>query len=169
MYVGYEYTSNVRFYSGNANGVGTQKMILLANGNFGIGTDSPSAKLHVGGNFLATGEVTAYSDARLKSDIEVVKSKGRLRPVTFFKDGSRHVGLIAQDVQLLCPEAVSDAGEWLALNYTGALSYALAGVYGELDALGLAVSSVRSEVYELREENRKLKERINVLENRLVE
>ena len=49
LYIGYDYTDNVRFYSGNNNGTGTEKMTLLSNGNFGIGTTSPSQKLDVNG------------------------------------------------------------------------------------------------------------------------
>ena len=72
--------------------------------------------------------------------------------MSFIKDGSRHVGLIAQEVQMLCPESVHD-GEYLSLNYSGALCYGFAGVYSEID--------------ELKEENRKLKERVNELERRV--
>ncbi len=110
------------------------------------------ASISAAGNFLANGEITAYSDIRLKSGINNIVSRGRLRPVSFTKDGSRHVGLIAQEVQLLCPESVFD-GEYLSLNYSGALCYALAGVYSEIDVL--------------KEENRKLKERVNELERRI--
>lgn len=49
LYIGYDYTDDVRFYSGNNNGTGTEKMTLLSNGNFGIGTTSPSQKLDVNG------------------------------------------------------------------------------------------------------------------------
>ena len=110
------------------------------------------ASISANGNMLVNGEVTAYSDVRLKSCITDIVSRGRLRPVSFIKDGSRHVGLIAQEVQTLCPESVLD-GEYLSLNYSGALCYALAGVYSEID--------------ELKKENRQLKEKVNELERRI--
>lgn len=100
------------------------------------------------GNVLANGEVTAYSDARLKQSIrDVVPLHGcRLRPVSYYKDGARHVGLIAQDVQPLCPEAVHTAGEYLALSYNAALVYGFAGVYSEIDALRERVRELETEV-----------------------
>ncbi len=104
------------------------------------------------GNVLANGEVTAYSDRRLKQEIrEVVVQRGcRLRPVSYYKDGARHVGLIAQDVQPLCPEAVYDSGEYLALSYNAALVYGFAGVYSEIDALRERVRELETEVKRLK-------------------
>lgn len=56
LYIGYDYTNNVRFYSGNASGTGTQKAILLANGNVGIGTTAPEYKLDVNGSIRANSQ-----------------------------------------------------------------------------------------------------------------
>jgi len=65
------------------------------------------------GNFTATGDVTTNSDARLKENIEVVdealaKVIG-MRGVYFNKKdapGVRKIGLIAQEVEAIIPEAV---------------------------------------------------------------
>ena len=79
---------------------------------------SISKKLFVGG------DVTAYSDERLKDNVEVIENAGEkvaaLRGVTFThkSDGTESTGVIAQDVQKVLPEAVSedDAG-MLAVKY----------------------------------------------------
>lgn len=123
------------------------------------------------GNILATGEVTAYSDARLKSDIRTIERGGRLRPVSFIKDGSRHVGLIAQEVQMLCPDVVSvgnDPDHLLSLNYSGALCYGFAGVYNELDRHETRIRELERNNQHLKSENESLKQKINYLERRLV-
>lgn len=86
---------------------------ILTTGSVGVNV-SPTEKLHVGGNILATGNVTAYSDIRVKSDIEPVKdaltSVLRLRGVTFTRIGQeeegRQLGLIAQEVERVVPEVV---------------------------------------------------------------
>ncbi|MDE7460242.1 MAG: shufflon system plasmid conjugative transfer pilus tip adhesin PilV [Paramuribaculum sp.] len=128
-------------------------------------------EMHSNGNFLATGEVTAYSDERLKSGIEAITRGKRLRPVTFYKDGSRHVGLLAQEVQRLCPEAVTVGNDplgLLSLNYSGALAYGFAGVYNELDGHEARIRELERDNQTLKRENESLKQKINYLERRLV-
>lgn len=71
-------------------------------------------------NILAGGDVTAYSDARLKSDIRPLTNRGFIEPKTYIKGGKRSIGFLAQDVMAIYPELVTDTGgadHWLALNY----------------------------------------------------
>ena len=44
---------------------------------------------------LATGEVTAYSDARLKTNIQPLENRGYITPVTYKKDSKDSIGFIA--------------------------------------------------------------------------
>jgi hypothetical protein len=94
----------------------TDGFVVNAN-NVGIGNfsgDDPSQKLHVKGNILATGNVTAYSDEKLKDDIQVignaVEKVKQLRGVTFIRndieDNKRQTGIIAQEVEKVLPEVV---------------------------------------------------------------
>ena len=101
-----------------------------AGGNVGIGTTSPSEKLHVVGNILATGNVTAYSDERLKEDIQPIPDALdkvlSLNGVTYTRNDlddttRRYAGLIAQDVQAVLPEAISDSNGALALDYNATI------------------------------------------------
>lgn len=108
------------------------------------------------GNMLVTGEITAYSDARLKRDIRNVVARGRLRPVSYIKDGARHVGLLAQEVDELCPEAVTETQtdeRYLALCYNAALVYGFAGVYSEIDELRERVRELETELQRYRRAN----------------
>jgi hypothetical protein len=74
------------------------------------------------GNIIASGEVTAYSDARLKSNIHTLDYRGRLIPRHYVKDGKQSIGFIAQEVQTLYPELVlgyDKSRPYLSLNYNG--------------------------------------------------
>ena len=96
--------------------------------NFGLDSDnviriggwSASANrwvLDMSGNMTAAGNVTAYSDIRLKDNIELIKNAvekvGQLNGVTFTRNDQedktrRHTGVIAQEVEKVLPEVVSE-------------------------------------------------------------
>ena len=72
------------------------------------------------GTLTATGEVTAYSDIRLKTDIQPLKNRGYIKPVTYKKDGKYSIGFIAQEVKELYPELVIEDNtedKYLSVNY----------------------------------------------------
>ena len=90
----------------------TELMRVQSSGNVGIGTTSPTEKLHVSGNIKATGTVTTGSSRSLKKDIESLSEKEailalqKLKPVKFcYKtdDKEQNIGFIAEDV----PELVA--------------------------------------------------------------
>ena len=106
-----------KMYIQDANSV--NKVVLNTNGdsyfdggNFGIGITSPTEKLHVSGNILASGDITAYSDDSLKTNVQVIDNAvgkvEQLRGVTFdrIEDGSTSTGVIAQELKEVLPEAV---------------------------------------------------------------
>lgn len=102
------------------------------------------------GSIYAFGNVTAYSDVRLKTNIELIPDAldkiCQLRGVTYDRrdiDGiGRQTGVIAQEVQAVLPEAVMQADD-----EQGTLSVA----YGNLVGLLVeAVKELRAEVRELR-------------------
>ena len=79
---------------------------------FRTGGGSNTATLDSSGNFTATGNVTAYSDARLKTDIHTINDAlsicGKLRGVSYkwIADGKAGIGVIAQEVEEVIPEVV---------------------------------------------------------------
>jgi hypothetical protein len=102
------------------------------NGNVGIGVTENSSiyRLQVNGKIFASDEIYALSDIRMKTDIQPLSnSLEKITKLTGFTylllDGhERHMGLSAQDVQAVAPEAVKE-------DEQGRLSVA----YGNLVAL----------------------------------
>lgn len=125
--------------------VNSAKNTVLNVGNVGIGVTSPSQKLHVSGNILATGEVTAYSDIRLKKNIKPLTPRGTLKPVTYEKDGKQSIGFIAQDVQKIYPELVTEEKtdeKYLSLNY----AQLTAVLYAEILELKAEIKQLKDKI-----------------------
>jgi hypothetical protein len=149
------------------NGTGT---VFCSSGKFGIGNNTsfaPSQKLHVDGNILATGAVTALSDMRRKSPVSEVNTRiedlAKL-PIFYYKwkmgyDDDMHIGTSAQEVQKLFPELVIGK-EDLSVNYP-----VLGTTLGILNSRKL--TSHEKEIKALKKENKALKERIKALEDRV--
>jgi len=98
---------------------------INASGNVGIGTTSPTARLHVSGSTIITGslnvsanitclsltetstEAVKYNIIPLTSQLDNVL---KLKPVSFnYKTNDKHsIGLIAEDVSKVYPEFTSD-------------------------------------------------------------
>ena len=131
------------FQGGNGGG---ERMMIRYDGNVGIGTDAPSEKLHVSGNILATGNITAYSDKNLKENIEpilnAVEKVQQLNGVTYNRNDledttKRYAGIIAQDLQAVLPEAV-EGDSILRVDYNatiGLLIEAIKELKTEVDDL----------------------------------
>ena len=82
------------------------------------------------GNFTATGNITAYSDRRVKRDFEPIENAlekiSQLEGMTYIRtdmsDGNRrYAGLIAQDVEKVLPEAVHEVEDHKVLDYNGTI------------------------------------------------
>ena len=98
--------------------------------------------IDVSGNLTATGNVTAYSDERLKSDVETLDGSKvyNMRGVSFTKDGEAGSGVIAQELQKVAPELVHEGGEYLSVAYGNLVGYLIE-----------AVKDLKAEVDELKE------------------
>lgn len=151
-------------------GVNGHSTVFCSSGNFGIGKNtsfSPSQKLHVDGNILATGAVTALSDIRYKSKVSNVNTRvddiANL-PIFYYKwkykdDDDMHIGTSAQAVKILFPELVIGTEE-LSVNY-GVLGTTI----GILNSRNLMEYDRRIKFLEM--ENNALRERIKALEDRV--
>jgi hypothetical protein len=122
---------------------------LVVAGGVGI-----AEKLYVGSSITATGDITAFSDARLKKNVKIIENALEkvqdLNGYTFERtdiDVGRQTGVIAQEVMHVLPEAVSFNDEG---KYTVA--------YGNM--VGLLIESIKelnSQVTTLKAELEKLK------------
>jgi hypothetical protein len=115
--------------NGDSLSASNSMMVLSPNGYVGVGkgftnsTTAITAQLHVRGNILSTGEITAYvaSDRRLKENIKPIISAldyiNKLNPVSYnwnarakelnpMKSDSLDYGLIAQEVENVLPGVV---------------------------------------------------------------
>lgn len=111
------------------------------------------------GSVVASGEVTAYSDARLKSNIHTLDYRGRLIPRHYVKDGKQSIGFIAQEVQTLYPELVLGQDKnrpYLSLNYNGCTA-----------VLSAQLNHVEDEVTMLKNKVRELEIKVSVLTEQL--
>jgi hypothetical protein len=130
---------------------GIEVIRINSSSNVGISTLSPTEKLHVIGNILASGNVTGYSDETLKDNIQTIPDAldkvTQLRGVEFDRkdiEGNPHnIGVIAQEVEKIIPEVV-------ATHEDGIKSVA----YGNL--VGLLIEAIK----ELKEEVNELKARL---------
>lgn len=128
--------------------------IYYSVGNVGVGTTTPTERMHVVGNVFATGSFMSTSDRTFKDDLRVIGSPlekvSGLTGYTFRRTppsapdapAARETGLIAQDVAAILPEAVSRQSD-------GTLSIA----YGNLAGLFVeAIKELRARVATLEAE-----------------
>lgn len=146
---------------------GLVKMTILSEGNVGIGTLEPTHLLSVNGTAGKTdgGSWSVFSDRRLK-DLHGSYDKGlteilALQPVLFnYKANNpldlpsdvEEIGLVAQEVQEIFPEAVK-------VSQNGYLDF-------NMHAVNVAFINA---IKELKAENDNLQEKVNDLESRLAE
>lgn len=137
----------------------------ITSGKVGVGTTSPGYKLHVNGSVDGVGAYNNLSDRRFKKDIRsltnALEKLTRLQGVSFdwrreehpemqFEEG-RQIGFIAQDLQRVVPEAVSESND-------GTLHAA----YSEI--IPILVEAVKEQNEKLERENAELKARVETLE-----
>ena len=93
--------------------------------------------LNVAGNIVAAGNVTAYSDIRIKANVETIPSAldklDQIRGVTYTRidlddKEQRYAGVIAQEIEAVLPEAVRDLGNIKAVDYNATIALLIEAV-----------------------------------------
>jgi hypothetical protein len=119
------------------------RMTVTTSGDVGIGTSSPSEKLHVAGNICYTGSIAACSDIRYKINLApvsgilpMIKSIGVYTyswdtlhfPERGFTDDLQ-LGVIAQELEQFFPELVqTDQDGYKAVDYAKLSAILLQGI-----------------------------------------
>lgn len=104
-------------------------------GNVGINTNTPTYKLHVVGNtyvegfVYATADITAFSDLKLKSNLNVLgNALNRVCQISGYTydridiPGKRHAGVVAQEVRDVLPEAVVETQGTLTVAHASVMA-----------------------------------------------
>ena len=93
------------------------------------------------GTITASGDITAFSDERLKSDIETIDNAldkvMNMRGVSYTKQAEKGIGVIAQEIEKVLPEVVTD-GEYKSVAYgniVGVLMEAIKEQQKQIDEL----------------------------------
>ena len=116
----------------------------VPNGEYSHWFNVRDGSMGMRGGLFAWGNVTAFSDVRLKTDLtKIAGALGKVCALNGYtyvrKDtGERQTGVVAQEVQKVLPEAVIDNGEHLAVAYgnmVGLLIEAIKELKTEVDQL----------------------------------
>ena len=99
-----------------------------------------SGAVDVDGTLTSTGDVVAYSDERLKTNIETLDGSKvyDMRGVSFTKDNKKSSGVIAQELEKIAPELVNNDSQFKAVAYgniTGYLIEAIKELKSEIEQL----------------------------------
>jgi hypothetical protein len=128
------------------------------NGNVGIGTPSPRARLDVVGGICGT-LITCTSSRRWKTDIQPIagalEKVQQLRGVSYVwkEDGKQNIGLIAEEVAEVIPEVVSfeeNGKDARAIDYSRLVAVLIEAVKEQQKEIG----ALREEVKALKQQSR---------------
>lgn len=144
---------------------GATRMLITTGGNVGIGLVSPSQRLHVSGNILATGTVTGTSDRNVKENFAPVDPQEVLEKVAalpiqrwnYVGEETPHLGPVAQDFHGAFEVGMDDKH----ISMVDADGVALAAIQGLNRKLEEKNAALETEVAELRELVRALAEKVN--------
>ncbi len=137
---------------------------LRTDGQLEVGPNGNKFKVDSSGNTTASGNVTAYSDKRLKNILEPVKDSfldkiDKLKPTYYqwkdtTKEQTKQLGFIAQEVMEVFPEWVHKSNEHYAMSYDK--MGAVLAVKGTQE-LRTEMDRLRTELKELKAELKELK------------
>ena len=121
---------------------GATSLYYLSGGSSAVKLATSASGVSITGNLIASGDVTAYSDKRLKENIQTLDGSKvfEMRGVSYKKDGREGSGVVAQELEKIAPELVTD-GEFKSVAYGNLVGYLIE-----------AVKDLKAEIEELKAE-----------------
>jgi len=145
--------SGISFRDTNAALCGTLMMTTTAQGIYAAADNAWLLQWDQSGNFTATANVTAYSDERLKKNIQKIPNAldkvMQIDGVTFDRvdNGERGTGVVAQQLQKVLPEAVlADKEGMLSVAYgntVGLLIEAMKEQQAQIEQLRAEIAALK--------------------------
>jgi hypothetical protein len=139
-------TSGMYTRIGGNGGATDVSTVSTSNGNLHLDAQSGSniylawyntSTVNVGGSVVANGNITAYSDIRIKDNIETIPSAldklDQIRGVTYTRTDMddkerRYAGVIAQEIEAVLPEAVFENKEYKSVDYNATIALLIQAV-----------------------------------------
>jgi hypothetical protein len=152
-YTGEKTTLEIGVSNDTINAISQDSINLVSPGGVGINKQEPSYPLDVTGDIHASGDIIAFSDATLKTDVKTIADPleliAKLRGVYYNKidTGEPGTGVIAQEVEDVMPMLVKTNADGLkSVNYGN-----FAGLFIEsINALQQQVKELKAEVDRLK-------------------
>lgn len=147
-------------------------LVCRADGNVGVGTTSPTAKLHVVGNILATGGITMQSQRSLKNVVDedglTLDQLKTIKPTRYTwkdkRDERIHIGGIADDIERVLPEVIyKTADGTLTMDYGNAGFAIASSLIAPVNNHEERIIDHDERIKALERENKELKELLNRL------
>jgi len=147
--------SGISFRDASAALCGTLMMTTTSQGIYAAADNTWLLQWDQAGNFTATANVTAYSDARLKKNIQKIPNAlekvMQIDGVTFDRvdNGERGTGVVAQQLQKVLPEAVlADKEGMLSVAYgntVGLLIEAMKEQQAQIEQLRAEIAALKGQ------------------------
>ena len=153
--ISYDVNYNMTFgdFGGNNNASQTWKT------QFGISYSAPDSSLFLApsGNVFSVGTYNTYSDEKIKTDIKTIDNAlwkvQQLRGVYYTQifEGTKNIGLIAQEVEHIIPEVVSynDTSDLKSVNYAS--------------IVGLLINAIKEQQEIIDNQNNKINNILDIL------
>ena len=131
---------------GGDGGATDHSTVSTSNGNLHIDAQSGynlylawynTSTVNVGGSLTANGNITAYSDIRIKDNVETIPSAldklDKIRGVTYTRTDRddkerRYAGVIAQEIEQVLPEAIFENEEYKSVDYNATIGLLIQAV-----------------------------------------